>query len=172
MKRAFSVFAALLLLIAAGCEKQSISKDAPPPVPTSFTANIKAVYGDTEMTALFTQKSADSFEIQMLSPEILKPLALSYASDICTVTYDGLKFETDLTRFPQTAFGALLTQSLTDTAQGIDVQKTYADGIWTYTGTGERGVFVLTRNAETGAWLELEIEGAQLHVVFSDFVIK
>ena len=53
--------------------------------------------------------------------------------------------------------------------EGIDIQTTYEDGIWTYKGTGERGVFVLTRDAETGAWLELSIEGAQLQVIFSDF---
>ena len=170
MKKAFCIFAAMILIFASGCEKPDVTQSkAPPPIPEAFTANLKIVYGETAMTALFTQKSFVDFTLQMLTPEILSPLALGYNDGICTVTYDGLKFETDLNRFPQVTFGALLTETITSIKDGIDVQTTYSDGIWTYKGTGERGVFVLTSDGETGAWLELSIEGAQLHVVFSDF---
>lgn len=170
MKKAFSVFAALILIFAAGCENQKITETkAPPPLPEAFTANLRIVYGDTVMTAAFTQKSFDEYEVKMLTPEILSPLTLTYAGGTCTVTYDGLKFETDLNRFPQVSFGTLLTESIAHIREGIDIQTTYADGIWTYKGTGERGVFALTRDAESGAWLELSIEGAQLHIIFSEF---
>lgn len=170
MKKAFSVFAALILIFAAGCENQTITESkTPPPIPEAFTANLRIIYGDTATTAAFTQKSFEEYEVKMLTPEILSPLVLAYSGGVCTVTYDGLKFETDLNRFPQVAFGALLTESIANIREGIDIQTTYADGIWTYKGTGERGVFVLTRDAETGAWLELSIEGAQLQVIFSEF---
>lgn len=158
------------MIFAAGCENQGVSESkAPPPIPETFTANLKIVYGETVMTAVFSQKSFDEFELKMLTPEILSPLALTYKNDICTVTYDGLKFETDLNRFPQVSFGNLITEAISHVKDGIDVQTTYADGIWTYKSTGERGIFELTRNAETGAWLELSVEGAQLQVIFSDF---
>lgn len=170
MKKAFSVFAALILIFAAGCENQKITQTkTPPPLPEAFTANLEITYGETAMTAAFTQKSFEEYELRMLTPEILSPLTLAYNKGICTVTYDGLKFETDLNRFPQVSFGTLLTETISNIKDGIDIQTTYADGIWTYKGTGERGVFVLTRNAETGAWLELSIEAAPLHVIFSDF---
>ncbi len=170
MKRIFSVFAALILLLAAGCENQKATESAaPPPIPEAFSASLKIVYGDAVMTAALTQKSFEEFALQMLTPEILSPLSLGYKGGICTVTYDGLKFETDLNRFPQVTFGALLTEAISDIRDGINVQTTFSDGIWTYKGSGERGVFVLTRDAGSGAWLELSIEGAQLHIVFSDF---
>lgn len=170
MKKVFSVFAALFIIFAAGCENQKITEtQTPPPIPEAFSSNLKIVYGESVMTAAFVQKSFEEFELQMLSPEILSPLHLGYKSGICAVTYDGLKFETDLNRFPQVTFGALLTEAISSIRDGIDVQTTFSDGTWTYKGTGERGVFVLTRDAESGALLELSIEGAQLHVVFSDF---
>lgn len=170
MKKAFCIFAALLLIFAAGCENRGVTETkSPPPVPEAFTSNLKIVYGEAVMTAAFSQKSFNDFEFRMLTPEILSPLALGYKDGICTVTYDGLKFETDLNRFPQVSFGALLTDTISDIRDGINVQTTYADGVWTYKGTGERGVFELTRDAASGAWLELSIEGAQLHVTFSDF---
>lgn len=170
MKKAFSVFAVVFMIIAAGCENPKISDSAsPPPVPEAFSSDLKIVYGEVVMTAEFTQKSFEEFELKMITPEILSPLTLNYKSGVCSVTYDGLKFETDLNRFPQVTFGALLTDAISGIRDGIDVQTTYSDGIWTYKGTGERGVYVLTRDAESGAWLELSIEGAQLHITFSDF---
>lgn len=170
MKKAFSVFAALLMLLAAGCEKQPSAKNqTPPPIPASFTAKLDVKFGDTSMTAALTKNAADDYTVQMLTPEIMSPLALTYKNGGCTVTYDGLKFETDLNRFPQSEFGGLLTSALSDIEQGIDVETMISDGIITYKGNGERGIYTVTRNAENGAWLELSIEGAQLHAVFSEY---
>ncbi|MBQ3006276.1 MAG: hypothetical protein IJD78_01815 [Clostridia bacterium] len=170
MKKAISVFAALLLIIAAGCENQRIHETKEPPsLPETFTSKLGVSYAGTEMTAVLTQKSSEEYELRMLTPEILSPLALVYKDGVCTVTYDGLSFETDLNRFPQVSFGALLTETLSALRDGIDIQTTYSDGIQTFRGTGERGIFVITRNAETGAFIELTVEGADLHVVFTDF---
>lgn len=159
-------------MLTAGCEKQKISQETPPPPPAAFTSNIKATYGDIEMTALLTQNSAEDFVIDFLTPTALSPLSLEFKSGICTVIYDGLKFETDLNRFPQTELCALLTNAISDAVQGFEIQTTYSDGIWTYKGTGERGAFTLTRDAETGAWLEFKADGAKLHITFSDFAEK
>ncbi len=169
MKKAFSLFAAIFLIFAAGCEKQKSSAPTPPPAPTAFTSNLTAVYGDTEMTALLTQNAAEDFSLQFLTPEALAPLSVEYKNGACKVTYDGLMFETDLNRFPQTEIGALLVNALSDAVQGMNLQTSFADGIWTYTGTGERGTFTLTRNGETGEWLEFAADGANLKITFSDF---
>lgn len=169
MKKAFSVFAVFMLMLTAGCEKQNNTQNSPPTAPSSFTSNIKAVYGDIEMTALLTQIAAEEFIIDFLTPEALSPLSLEYKSGSCTVMYDGLKFETDINRFPQAEIGALLTQAISDTVQGFEIQTTYSEGIWTYKGTGERGSFTITRDAETGAWLEFKADGAKLHIIFTDF---
>lgn len=164
--------AVFLLLLTAGCEKQKTEQATPPTAPTSFTSNIKAVCNDVEMTAQLTQNAAEDFTIQFLTPQALSPLSLSYKNGLCTVKYDELMFETELDRFPQAEMGALIIHSISDAVQGINIQTTYSDGIWTYKGTGERGAFSLTRNAETGAWLELNVEGAKLSVIFSDFKVK
>lgn len=171
MKKALCVLAAVFLIIAAGCEKQPAKENVPSPPPVSFTANLAVDFGGTPMTALLTQKSSEEHTIQMLSPEVMKPLTLSYTNGICTVTYDGLTFESDANRFPQAEFGHLLTQALSSIAQDIDIQKTYSEGIRTYKGTGDRGIFSLTRSEESGEWLEFTVEGAGLKVTFSQFSI-
>ncbi len=171
MKKALSVAAAVLIFLfsAAGCEKQMIGEKTPPPLPESFSANVEAVYNTTAITAHFIQKSQDEYSVEILSPEILTPLTVNFKGGICTLNYDGLDFKSDFSRFPQTEFGKLLIQAISDIKADIDIAKTYSDGIWSYSGSGERGVFVLTRDAETGAFLEFEIEGAPLHIVFKDF---
>ncbi len=167
MKKAFSLFAAIFVLLAAGCEKQGESISAPPPAPTAFTSEITAVCGNSEMTALLTQNAAEDFTLKFLTPEALAPLSVEYKNGGCKVTYDGLSFETDLNRFPQTEMGALLTNALSDAVQGMNLQTAYSDGIWTYTGTGERGTFTLTRNGETGEWIDFTAKGADLKITFS-----
>lgn len=171
MKKALSVSVAILIFIfaATGCEKQIIGEKTPPPVPEKFSSTVEAVYGDTTISALFTQNTFDDFSVKLLSPEILTPLTVTYINGVCRLNYDGLEFEADLTRFPQTEFGTLLTHAISDIKSDIDITKTYNEGIWTYSGSSERGIFTMTRDAESGAWLEFEIEGAPLHIVFKDF---
>ncbi len=169
MKRAFSFLAALVLLIAAGCEKQSPNSATPPPLPTSFSANLSADFCGTEMKAKLTQKSNEEYIIEMLSPDIMTPLKLTYNRGVCTVNYDGLEFESDSGRFPQSEFGALLTQALSYIGQNIDIQKTYDGTSWTYKGIGSRGEFSIKQNAENGEWINFNVQSADLTVIFSDF---
>ncbi len=169
MKKAFSVFAVIFLVLAAGCEKQSKTDISPPPAPTQFTSLVTVTYGKTEMTAQLTQNSAEDFTIKFLTPEALAPLLLEYKNSVCKVTYDGLTFEADIKRFPQTEVGALLTGALSDAVQGMNLQTTYENSIWTYTGTGERGTFTLTRNGDTGQWIDFNVSGADLKIVFNEF---
>lgn len=169
MKKAFSFLAVIIFILTAGCEKQSTNNLSPPPAPTSFSANVKAVYGDTEMTALVTQKNTENFTLDFLTPEAIAPLTIEYSNGVCKVTYDGLSFETDFNRFPQAETGALLVNAISDVIQGMNLQTAFADGIWTYTGNGERGVFNLTQNGETGEWLEFTVDGADLKITFSNF---
>lgn len=170
MKKALYVCAVLLFLITAGCEKQAAPKNqTPPPIPAAFTAKLDVKFGDISMTASLTKNASDDYTVQMLTPEIMSPLALAYKDGGCTVTYDGLNFETDLNRFPQSEFGGLLTSALSDIEHGIDIETMISEGTVTYKGNGERGIYTVKRNAENGAWLEFSAEGAQLHVVFSEY---
>ena len=156
-------------MFAAGCEKQNKTDISPPPAPTQFTSLVSVTYGKSEMTAQLTQNAAEDFTIKFLTPESLAPLTLEYKNDICKVTYDGLTFEADINRFPQAEVGAILTGAISDAVQGMNLQTTYENGIWTYTGTGERGTFNLTRNGETGQWIDFNVSGADLKIVFNEF---
>ena len=169
MKRLVPLLTAIILL--QGCAIFSKQPSAPPAPPTAFTADIAVTYGEYEVTAFFTQNSINSYIIKMLTPATLEPLAIAFENNACTVTYDDLKFETDLKRFPQTAFGAVMIDALSSIAKSANITSTYSDGIWTYNGTSDAGSFVLTQDNETGAWLTLNVESAQLKITFSNFKV-
>lgn len=159
-------------MLTAGCEKQKALQTSPPSFPDSFSVNMKAAFGEIEVTAELTQNAPENFVLKILSPEALSPLSLSYEDGTCSVKYNDLSFETDLDRFPQSEMGAIITHALSDAVQGIDIEVSCTDGIWTYRGNVERGSFTLTRDALTGAPIELTVGGADLHASFSDYAEK
>lgn len=169
MKRVCSFVAVLLLIIAAGCQKQEDNKTKSAPIPSVYSAKLDVTFGEIKMTAKLTKHSAEKYEIQMLTPEIMQPLNLIYENGTCTVTYDGLTFETDLKRFPQAEFGALLTHALSDASGNVAITTEYSDKAAIYKGVSDYGDFILIQDYETGLWKEFKIEGASLHIVFSDY---
>lgn len=171
MKKALPFFAAVIMILTAGCEKQ-IKNTAPPPPPSSFTADLSVKYCGTELKANITQQSFDEFEVKIITPEILSDLTINYSNGECMAKYEGLEFNTDASRFPQAEFGSLLTNALTAVSQNIDIQKTFESGIWTYKGLLERGEFSITQNAENGDWICFTVQAADLTVSFSNLTRK
>ncbi len=170
MKKFCAVIAVLLLIISAGCKKEENYQQNSAPPPSVYSAKLDISFKETKMTAKLNKHSSEKYEVQMLSPEIMTPLHLIYENGICTVSYDGLTFETDLKRFPQAEFGALLTQALTDIDGGIITKNFSEDGTVTYKGITDYGDFLLTQDAETGLWKEFSIGGASLRIIFSEYI--
>ncbi len=169
MKRAFSFFAAMMLIFAAGCEKQPVNDGSQTVLPKAFSCVIEAEYKDVLSTAEFTQTSFGNGKIRFLTPEILKPLELTFTDEKCNVVYDSLEFETDPKRFPQAEFCSVLIQTLVYTETGIDIEKTVKNGVISYRGSCEHGVFVLKQDAVSGALTEFESESYGLYIKFKDF---
>lgn len=121
------------------------------------------------MKAKLTKHSAQKYQIDVLSPEILNTMSIIYENRICKVTYDGLSFETDLKRFPQSEIGGLLAQALTDADGGITTKSTDENGNTVYKGVTNYGEFILTQDSATGLWKDFSVEGASLRIIFSEY---
>ncbi len=169
MRRICAFISVFVLLIAAGCQNEGGSKNEPVSPPSAYTANLDVTFGNAETTAKLIKHSAQKYEVQILSPEIMKPLNLIYENGKCTATYDGLTFETEIKRFPQSEFGGLLTQALTDIDGGVITSSTTDTGDIIYSGITNYGDFVLIQDAETGLWKEFSVDGASLKILFSDY---
>ena len=161
----------IALLLFCGCGKQEFQKtpDTAPKAPDSFTANLTVSYDGNEMTATMVQNSFASYSFDMLSPAALEPMALSIEGGLCTVTYNDLRFETNMERYPQTAFCSVVADILDSLPTDTSLTPTFADGVWTYTGKTDTGEYVLTQNADTGAWQTLSVNSIGLHIIFDNF---
>lgn len=172
MKKLCGFLVVLIVLLISGCNKEINQKNEAVTPPSFDSVILDVTFKSTEMSAKLTKHSPQKYELQMLSPEIMKPLNLIYENDICTVTYDGLTFETDMKRFPQSEFGGILISSLKDIDGGI-ISKTPADdGTIIYKGITDYGDFNLIYDKNTGLWKEFSVEGAELKIIFRDYTIK
>lgn len=156
-------------MLAAGCEKQSKNSSASPDIPSAFTANTEITFRDIYMTAQISKAADNELKIKMLTPEVLAPLEISCKGGVCTAAYDGISFSVETNRFPQIEFADIAAQAFEYAGADVELKKSVSDGIISYQGSTDSGVFILTQDKESGAWLDLSVEGAQLHIVFKDF---
>ena len=169
MKKICLVSVLMVLILTSGCKNKTNLQPKSVSPPEKYSVNLDVAFRNINMTALMTKLSPEKFEIQMLSPEIMTPLSLLYENGVCTVTYDGLTFESDFNRFPQCEFAALLTRALNDVESGIAVSQITENGDIIFKGITDCGEFILTQNSETGHWKEFSINGASLKIVFSEY---
>lgn len=121
------------------------------------------------MTATVSLTAENELKIKMLTPEVLSPLEIICKDGVCSAAYDGISFSVDTNRFPQADFASITAQAFAYTNADVELKKSVSNGIISYQGSTDNGVFVLTQDEKSGAWLDLSVEGAQLHIVFSNF---
>ncbi len=160
------------MLLAAGCEKPTDTPKSNPVIPKTFSSNAEITFRNLYMTANFSVTEKDGFVVRMLTPEALSPLEIVCKNGVCSATYDGIGFSVETDRFPQADFARTAAQALAYALADVELKKSVSDGIISYQGNTDSGIFVLTQDAQTGALRDLSVEGAQLHIVFKDFKIK
>lgn len=156
-------------MLAAGCEKSGSVPASPTKIPKAFSADAEITFRDLYMTAAVSLTAENELKIKMLTPEVLSPLEINCKDGICSAAYDGISFSVDTNRFPQADFVLIAAQAFAYANADVELKKSVSDGIISYQGSTDNGVFVLTQDEESGAWLDLSVEGAQLHIVFRNF---
>lgn len=159
----------MLTVFTAGCEKQNKEKHSSQEICSCFAAKAEITFRDMFMTAQITRCENGEFKVRFITPESLAPLEIICLDGNCRATFDGIEFSTATDRFPQAEFAAVAAQAFDYAQANIDLKKTVNDGKTTYQGSTDSGVFILNQEPHSGNWLDLSIEGAQLHIVFKEF---
>ena len=170
MKKVLSFLAAILVMLAAGCEKQGKTSVSVRDIPNSFTATAEITFREMFITAPLKRAENGELNITIHSPEILAPLKINCKNGVCSAAYDGISFAADSSRFPQADFARIAAQAFDYLQANIDLKKTVSDGITTCQGSTDSGTFILNMDSQSGDLLDLSVEGAQLQIVFKDFV--
>lgn len=169
MKKVLLCFAVFLTIFTAGCEKQNKTDFSSRNICNAFTADAEITFKDMFMTAQVTRSETGELKIKMLTPETLAPLEIICLNGNCRASYDGIEFSTATDRFPQAELAAIAAQAFDYVQANIDIKKTVTDGNNAYQGSTDSGVFILNQDAQNHNWLDLSVEGAQLHMVFQNF---
>ena len=149
-------------MLAAGCEKSGSVPASPTKIPKAFSADAEITFRDLYMTAAVSLTAENELKIKMLTPESLAPLEIICLNGNCRASFDGIEFSTATDRFPQAEFASITAQAFDYAQANIDLNKTLSDGKITYQGSTDSGVFILNQDPQSGNWLDLSIEGAQL----------
>ncbi len=165
MKRLLILCLALVLLLTA-CSKISAT---PPVIPQSFETDLNVRFNESEITAHWTRDGLGTNTIEMLTPDTIKGLILKITGSTCTVTYEGLSFDMDLSRFPQTAFGTELVNSVEAAVKNTEITATQNEGVWEYKGVNSSGSYILRQNGDTGYLEFFSAPSLDLTVQFSNF---
>lgn len=172
MKKLCFVLVLVFLSLASGCKNKNISDPKKTAPPSTYTANIDVSFKELKINGELTKHETNKYSIKILTPDIMKPLSITYENDICTVEYDGLEFESDVSRFPQSEFGALLTQALDDIDSETMTFSADENGDTVYKGITDYGDFRMIQDSKTGLWKEFYVDGASLKITFSDYKIN
>ena len=162
-------FAVIITIITAGCEKQNKTDFSSQDNCNTFTAKAEITFRDLFMTAQITRSENGEVRVKFFTPESLSALETVCLDGECRASFEGIEFSTDSGRFPQAEFTAIAAQAFDYVQANIDLKKTVSDGKTTYHGSTDSGVFVLNQDTQSGNWLDLSVEGAQLHIVFKEF---
>ena len=163
------LLAVMLTVFTAGCEKQNKENTSSQEICNCFTAKAEITFRDMFMTAQITRCENGEFRVKFITPESLAPLEIICLDGNCRASFDGIEFSTAKDRFPQAEFAAVAAQAFDYVQANIDLKKTVSDGKTTYQGSTDSGVFILNQDPQSGNWLDLSVEGAQLHIVFKEF---
>ncbi len=169
MKKLCLISVLLIMMMSSGCTDNNTSQKQQKSPPSVYSSDIDVTFGDIKMSAVLTKHSPQKYEIDFSTPESINPLSLLYENGVCTVTYDGLTFESDINRFPHSEFGALLTRALDDIDNGSLTTVSDENGNIIYKGITDHGDFALIQDNETGLWKEFTVDGTALKVIFSNY---
>ncbi len=169
MKKVLLCFAVFLAIFTAGCEKQNKTDFSSNDICNAFTADAEITFKELFMTAQVTRSENGELKIKLLTPEAVAPLEIICLNGNCRASFDGIEFSTATDRFPQAEFAAIAAQAFDCAQANVDIKKAVTDGNNAYHGSTDSGVFTLTQDAQNRNWLDLSVEGAQLHMVFKNF---
>ena len=167
MRKAIStVMCGLLILLLCACGQPGATS-SPPDFPEEFHADAAVSVGDYTILS-HVQYAPDYLELAFQSPAVLQKLKMTYNGDACSVSYDNLSVNLDVSRFPEAAFGRVIVQAMRKCVSRAEITTEFTGTEWLYRGKVGAGDFELTQDPNTGAIRRISCEELGLTISFSN----
>lgn len=170
MKRIIALLLAMVLIVfgLSGCIAQK--SNVPLAMPSSFEMDLHIIINESDLKAHMKQQSIGNCSLAITAPESLAGMNLSFENNACKMEFKGLKYAMDFSKFPETAFGSALINTLIAVLDKTKVEITKVNSNWQYKGECASGSFLLIQNGETGAPVYISVPSLDLTIEFSNFI--
>lgn len=163
MKKFFALAITLILLLT-GCSTSPTSSVS---LPSCFTSETKITYADTDYGVTLSRFADGYWQVELLSPLAVKGLIFTISGESTDVTFDGLKFTFDTSRFPVGSVVSAAVKRLDRLiASPVDVINGEEQCLGSGELDGESFTLSMTKN---GVPLKLEMATSGLCVEFLSF---
>lgn len=166
MKKILSVVCGLCLVLFCACSR-SAEGETPPDLPDHFSGDAAVSIGDYTMLS-HIQYAPEHLEVTFQSPEALSKMKMTYTGDVCSIAYDNLSLNLDVSDLPQAAFGRVIVQTMRQCVAGMDITVSRTERGWLYTGSSAIGDFEALQDPSTGALTRINCPEIQATIEFSD----
>lgn len=166
MKKFLSVLCGACLILFCACGQQTVV-DSPPHLPERFSGDAAVSIGDYTMLS-HIQYATEYLEVTFQSPEALSKMKMTYTGDACSIAYDNLSLNLDVSDLPQAAFGRVIVQTMRQCISGADITITRTQDGWLYTGSSAVGSFEVLQDPATGALTRICCPEIQATIEFSN----
>lgn len=168
-QRLFAGITAAVLLLLCACGRIKPADAIPPLPPTAFESDLIVIFDESRIEAHMRQASLGQAVITVTAPDSLVSLVLEIEGSRCTVQYKGISFATDLSKIPESAFGAALMSALAARLQDSSITAANKEGKWHFEGSSSLGGFLLVQDAATGYYEYLAVPTVDLTIQFNNF---
>ena len=121
-------------------------------------------------SADLTLSTDGTAQMVLTSPDALQSLTVTQSADECQFSFLGIAVKTPEELLPDTAFAKLFFSAIQSAKDGTRCVKTVNGDTATYSGMTDAGdTYAITQSRDSGALLELAMDGQDFAVTFSDF---
>lgn len=161
-----AVLCGLCILLLSACGGQG-SSDSPPGLPEKFSGDAAVSIGDYTLLS-HVQYAPEYLKVTFQSPEALRKMEMTYTGDACSISYDSLSLNLDVSDLPQATFGRVILQTLRQCAAKADITTSRTESGWLYTGSVGDGRFEVLQDPSTGALTRISCPDIQVTIDFSN----
>lgn len=170
MKKYLLCLTLLLFLLLTACGKTSgDSNERPPAIPSSFQTTAEVNTPLQTFKAEVEYKSINNCTIRFTAPATINGIEMVWDGTMCRLQYKDVGFDVDLSKFPQSAAGSQIINSVTAALklENIEIEKTGDN--WSYSGVTKSGKFEIIQDGKTGYLTSISLPEQKVTVTFTNF---